>query len=131
MQHRFFFFLSESSLGCSESSRCFSCLNISSYNSVIFTLFLAEVSMNLTFHIFCKSVDISKCSFCNFIIYLQGFSCLSRHLPLPRLFVAFVSDKDNWEALHGSFYLKSNLSLFVCDLPTHLSNQFHNWFQFF
>ena len=54
MQHLFFFFLSASSLGCRDSSLFFSSLKISSNNSLILMLFLAEVSRYFTFHIFYK-----------------------------------------------------------------------------
>ena len=71
MIQRFFFFLSESSFGCSESSRFFSSLNISSNNSLIFILFLADVSKYLTFHIFCNSA-------------ILGTSTYNRHVSPPR-----------------------------------------------
>ena len=58
MQHLFFFFLSASSLGCRDSSLFFSSLKISSNNSLILMLFLAEVSRYFTFHIFYK-INIS------------------------------------------------------------------------
>ena len=63
MIQRFFFFLSESSFGCRESSRFFSSLNISSNNSLIFILFLADVSKYLTFHIFCKSAILDTSTY--------------------------------------------------------------------
>ena len=71
MIQRFFFFLSESSFGCSESSRFFSSLNISSNNSLIFILFLADVSKYLTFHIFCNSAMLAT-------------STYNRHVSPPR-----------------------------------------------
>ena len=71
MIQRFFFFLSESSFGCRESSRFFSSLNISSNNSLIFILFLADVSKYLTFHIFCKSAILDT-------------STYNRHVTPPR-----------------------------------------------
>ena len=52
MQHFLFFFLSVSSFGWRDSSRFFSNLKISSNNSLILILFLADVSKYFTFHIF-------------------------------------------------------------------------------
>ena len=77
MQHFLFFFLSVSSLGCRDSSRFFSSLKISSNNSLILILFLADVSRYFTFHIFCKMKEFSL-----FILINLLQKCTSRAAPV-------------------------------------------------
>ena len=109
MIQRFFFFLSESSFGCRESSRFFSSLNISSNNSLIFILFLADVSKYLTFHIFCNSaiLDTSTYVICTTDLktHLERLAGLGGDLALARLLVALVADQQHGPALQTALHL--------------------------
>ena len=105
MIQRFFFFLSESSFGCSESSRFFSSLNISSNNSLIFILFLADVSKYLTFHIFCNSAMLGTSTYNRHVTHLERLPGLGGDLALARLLVALVADQQHGPALQTPLHL--------------------------
>ena len=105
MIQRFFFFLSESSFGCSESSRFFSSLNISSNNSLIFILFLADVSKYLTFHIFCNSAMLGTSTYNRHVTHLERLAGLGGDLALARLLVALVADQQHGPALQTPLHL--------------------------